>query len=38
MDDELDRTAPFSFAFGASVTAQFVLEDLFRFSEGCTGI
>jgi hypothetical protein len=26
-DDELDRTAPFSLAFGAPVTAQFVVED-----------
>jgi hypothetical protein len=26
-DDELDRAAPFSLAFGAPVTAQFVVED-----------
>jgi uncharacterized damage-inducible protein DinB len=26
-DEELDRAAPFSLAFGAPVTAQFVLED-----------
>ncbi len=26
-DDELDRAAPFSLAFGAPVTAQFVIED-----------
>ena len=26
-DDELDRAAPFSLAYGAPVTAQFVLED-----------
>jgi len=26
-DAELDRAAPFSLAFGAPVTAQFVLED-----------
>jgi hypothetical protein len=26
-DGELDRTAPFSLAFGAPVTAQFVIED-----------
>jgi len=26
-DDELDQAAPFSLAFGAPVTAQFVLED-----------
>src|SRR5262245_41657518 len=26
-DDELDRSAPFSLAYGAPVTAQFVIED-----------